>query len=149
MRASVGWQTMVLSYQPWAPSQLRSVPPSKVSLQVAPPFQDTHSSLWEAPSAEANRYWLFTGEMASSKRPLKSAMPVFTYDQVQPWSVDLRMPAPKTVAYCTSKSVGSATSCRMRGPPKESVPVSLCTSVQVAPPSRERKMLLVGYSAAL
>ncbi len=44
-----------------------------------------------------------------------------------PPSVDFRMPAPKTVAYCTLKSVGSATSCRMRGPLKLSVPVSVCT----------------------
>ena len=86
MFGSVGWPTSVLSYQPWAPSQLGSVPASIVSDQLAPPLVESHSSECAAPSAEAKSRRWFVGQMASSKRPVKSVMPVLLKAQVRPRS---------------------------------------------------------------
>ncbi len=147
---SVGWQTIVLSYQPCAPSQFGSVPLSNVRAQLVPPFVDIHSSERLLPSAEAYTRVVSTGEIAISNRPGIWVMPVLTSAQVRPPFVERRIPPSSIVANWVLKLAGFAMIWRIfltRPPPP--IVVLAYVSVQVAPPSVERKMLDRGFSDSL
>src|SRR5687768_7192737 len=117
---------MVLSYQPWLPSQFTFGLPwsSSTSFQLAPASSEIYRSEppdpLRLPSADAYSLEGFVGAMAISTLP-PGYIPLLARNQVFPALVDLTTPVPSTVAYCILKSPGEATICWIRAPNESTV----------------------------